>query len=125
MTKYCSHCGQANQDQAKFCSNCGAELRIIENPPKVQNNLQQNNNSYNNLNNNQNNYQKPKIHEEKSPALAAILSFLIVGIGFLYIEDVKKFFIYFILAIILGIIMIITFGVGAIIYIPFFIIPNI
>ena len=122
MAKYCTNCGTVNPDIALFCQNCGYEFRetdqIIENnnakniekqtPPENLNNPINKETNYINYNN-------------KSPGVAALLSFILVGAGFLYIDDGKKFAIYFIIGVLLGFLAIITMGILLIAYIPFYI----
>jgi len=125
MTKYCTNCGSENSDNAHFCLKCGAQLRNNETKNDIvkentENNNQNNSDKQNNENNNPN-LNQTYYTDEKSPGVAALLSFLIIGAGFLYIEDTRQFAIYFIIGLVLGILSIVTMGLLLIAYIPFLI----
>ena len=125
MVKYCPKCGVENVDTSKFCSKCGSELRnlnTLQSNTTDNNSLNTNPNTNLNMNNNMNNEGSNNIYyEDKSPGVAALLSFILVGAGFLYIHQADKFAIYFIIAIVLSFITVFTLGFGAIILIPFLI----
>ena len=130
MSIYCTNCGQENADKAIFCEKCGAKLRKPQKREEtVNSNLQtQNENNQEDTNNqnfnnqpNQQNTNPVYVADEKSPGVAALLSFLIMGAGFLYIDDGKKFAIYFLIGVLLGFLAIITMGILLIAYIPFYI----
>ncbi len=126
MVKYCPKCGVENIDNSKFCSKCGSELRnpnTLNTNTNFNNGLNTNPNTTNfNTNNTMNDNGSNNIYyEDKSPGVAALLSFILVGAGFLYIHQADKFAIYFIIAIVLSFITVVTLGFGAIILIPFLI----
>ena len=66
-TKFCANCGFKMDENIKFCPSCGAPTSP-ESRAVVQNTVPTN---------------------QKSPALAAILSFLIVGLGEIYLGLTK------------------------------------
>ena len=86
-SKFCQNCGFEMPKNSKFCPECGAST---VNP--------QTNNTY------------PLVKKNKSPGLAAILSFLIVGLGQVYVGLTKKGILLFIGAIISGILMLVFIG---------------
>lgn len=124
MSKFCSQCGTENKDTAKFCQQCGNPLKETkENQTQNLDNTiikkettenKQENNTYENNPN-------TIIVKKKDPLIAALLSFLIIGAGYLYIDDTKKFLKYFLIGILLAFITIFTMGIGLIAYLPFYI----
>ena len=86
-TKFCANCGFEMPVTIKFCPECGHPTDAA---PKVQNNTVVNSNA--------------------NPGLAAILSFLICGLGQIYLGLVKKGLILLIAAIISGFLTIILIG---------------
>ncbi|MBE6505706.1 MAG: zinc-ribbon domain-containing protein [Methanobrevibacter millerae] len=84
--KFCQNCGSKIPKNTKFCFKCGASA---VNP--------QTNNTY------------PLVNQ-KSPGLAALLSFLIVGLGQVYVGLTKKGILLFLGAIISGILMLVLIG---------------
>ena len=122
MAKYCTNCGTVNPDIALFCQNCGYEFRetdqIIENNNAKNIEKQTPPENLNNPINKETNYIN---YNKKSPGVAALLSFILVGAGFLYIENTKKFIIYFIIGIILYYLTFYSSNYFAIIEIPFMI----
>ena len=106
--KFCRNCGskisleQDKVNQTKFCSNCGFEMDINmkfcpECGVSTDGQLTHNNSQV-------------VFNSNKSPALAAILSFLIIGLGQVYLGLTKKGIILFILAIVSGILTAIFIG---------------
>ena len=106
--KFCKNCGskispeQDTVNQTKHCSNCGCEMDINmtfcpECGASTNGQLNHNNSQV-------------VINSNKSPALAAILSFLIIGLGQVYLGLTKKGIILFILAIVSGILTAIFIG---------------
>lgn len=106
--KFCKNCGskispeQDTVNQTKHCSNCGCEMDINmtfcpECGASTNGQLNHNNSQV-------------VINSNKSPALAAILSFLIIGLGQVYLGLTKKGIILFILAIVSGILTVIFIG---------------
>ena len=87
-TKFCSNCGTELRSDAKYCPNCG--ISPTEKP----------------------NYGQTQsiVKSDKNPLLAAILSFLLPGLGQAYLGLMKKGIILFVLAIIGGFLMSIAIG---------------
>ena len=107
--KFCKNCGseivveQANEKDTKFCSNCGFEMpkaskfcpecgTTAERVPPVMNTT------------------TIVVPSNKSSGLAALLSFLIIGLGQVYLGLTKKGIILFVLAIISGILIFVLIG---------------
>lgn len=107
--KFCKNCGseivveQANEKDTKFCSNCGFEMpkaskfcpecgTTAERVPPVMNTT------------------NIVVPSNKSSGLAALLSFLIIGLGQVYLGLTKKGIILFLLAIISGVLMMVLIG---------------
>ena len=107
--KFCKNCGseivveQANEKDTKFCSNCGFEMpkaskfcpecgTTAERVPPVMNTT------------------TIVVPSNKSSGLAAVLSFLIIGLGQVYLGLTKKGIILFLLAIISGVLMMVLIG---------------
>ena len=107
--KFCKNCGseivveQANEKDTKFCSNCGFEMpkaskfcpecgTPAERGPPVMNTT------------------TIVVPSNKSSGLAALLSFLIIGLGQVYLGLTKKGIILFLLAIISGVLMMVLIG---------------
>lgn len=107
--KFCKNCGseivveQANEKDTKFCSNCGFEMpkaskfcpecgTTAERVPPVMNTT------------------TIVVPSNKSSGLAALLSFLIIGLGQVYLGLTKKGIILFLLAIISGVLMVVLIG---------------
>ena len=88
-TKFCINCGFEIPKAAKFCSECG--LPTGSSP--------QTKNGPNSI-----------VRAEKSPGLAAVLSFLIVGLGQIYLGLTKKGILLFIGAMISGVLMLLIIG---------------
>ena len=107
--KFCKNCGseivqeeEVNDNDTKFCSNCGFEM------PKTTNFCPECGSATNRapqvVNNN------TVANTGKSPGLAALLSFLIIGLGQVYLGLTKKGIILFVLAIVSGVLMMILVG---------------
>jgi TM2 domain-containing membrane protein YozV/RNA polymerase subunit RPABC4/transcription elongation factor Spt4 len=107
--KFCKNCGseivveQANEKDTKFCSNCGFEMpkaskfcpecgTTAERVPPVMNTT------------------TIVVPSNKSSGLSALLSFLIIGLGQVYLGLTKKGIILFLLAIISGVLMMVLIG---------------
>ena len=107
--KFCKNCGseivveQANEKDTKLCSNCGFEMpkaskfcpecgTTAERVPPVMNTT------------------TIVVPSNKSSGLAALLSFLIIGLGQVYLGLTKKGIILFLLAIISGVLMMVLIG---------------
>ncbi|KAF5083371.1 zinc ribbon domain-containing protein [Methanobacterium aggregans] len=83
-TKFCFNCGEEISKLAEICPNCGVRLMEPE---------------------------KNVIVPQKNAALAAVLSFLVVGLGQIYNGQVGKGILLLVGAIISGILMFIVIGV--------------
>lgn len=92
-TKFCSQCGFEMNSDMKFCPECGASTTAV---PKV---AQNNNNAVDGV-----------CNPDKNEILALILSFLIIGLGQVYIGLTKKGIILFVAAIIAGILTTVIIG---------------
>lgn len=74
MTKFCDKCGhELKNENAKFCDKCGTELKFKTN---LQNNIA--------------NQNIPIDVNEKSMALAMIISFFLTGLGIAYAGNIVK-----------------------------------
>ena len=89
--KSCKNCGLEIEDDDKFCKNCGSEI--------IDDNSEESNQRSNVV-----------VKTEKSPILAAILSFLIVGVGQIYLGLTKKGIILFFAAMVSGILTLLLIG---------------
>ena len=87
-TKFCSNCGFEMDINTKFCPECGMSTTGQPRPGGNQ----------------------TVVNPEKSPILALILSFLIIGLGQVYLGLTKKGLILFVLAIVSGILMLVFVG---------------
>ncbi len=121
--KICKNCGCNLPDEAKFCAECGSEVKQEEAENTNETQFCRNCG-----------FEMPKgtrfcsecgtptsgnlpvrstgavMNNEKSPILAAILSFFIIGLGQLYIGLTKKGIILFVAAIVSGVLMMILIG---------------
>lgn len=88
-TKYCSNCGIEMDSLTEHCPKCGVKQ---VSPPDYQVTYQKN------------------IQNQKSPGLAAVLSFLIVGLGQIYNGQIAKGLFLLLGAIISGVLMLILIG---------------
>ena len=78
MDSYCPECGKKLEEGSDFCSDCGTKV---------------NSESVNDFEkNNESTYEQTKviIKDEKSPGLAAVFSFLIIGLGQIYNGEIAK-----------------------------------
>ena len=89
-TKFCANCGFEMPKSTKFCPECGTSTDGVAQAVKNTNNA--------------------VINPDKSSGLAALLSFLIIGLGQIYIGLTKKGIILFIAAIISGVLMMVIIG---------------
>lgn len=108
--KFCKNCGseivieEVDENGTKFCSNCGFEMpKSTRFCPECGNGTDKAPQVVNNVNNR-------VVSSDKSPGLAAVLSFLIIGLGQVYLGLTKKGIILFVLAIISGILMLVLVG---------------
>lgn len=88
QTKFCSKCGFEMDINTKFCPQCGMSTTaqpVAGQPQGV-------------------------VNSNKSPILGAILSFLIIGLGQVYLGLTKKGIILFVLAIVSGFLMLLFVG---------------
>lgn len=86
-TRFCSNCGFEMPKATRFCPECGTSA---EGDRKVQPTVAAN--------------------SDKSPILAAILSFFIIGLGQVYLGLTKKGILLFLAAIVSGILMMVVIG---------------
>lgn len=96
---FCNKCGTENSDDAKYCQECGNEIKKYE----------------------KRDIGKRK-SEEKSPIGASALNLIIAGAGFLYIQEYAKAVLSFIIVLIAGIISVsiglsLLFGILALIFV--------
>lgn len=89
MPRFCDKCGSELKDNAKFCDKCGSEVKFTS--------PTQNNSNVPNI---------PIQVEEKSMAIAMIISFFFTGLGICYAGDVVKGLIIFVCSIIISILTI-------------------
>ena len=92
-TMFCPNCGSKIPKGIKFCPECGSPT---SNAPQANNTVNNTGNSV--------------IKSDKSPVLAAVLSFLIIGLGQIYLGLTKKGILLFVGAIISGFLMLILIG---------------
>ncbi|MBE6500930.1 MAG: zinc-ribbon domain-containing protein [Methanobrevibacter thaueri] len=88
-TKFCSNCGFEMPNSTKFCPECGTATAKASQVVNTSSSV---------------------MRTDKSPGLAAILSFLIIGLGQVYLGLTKKGIILFVLAIISGALMLFVIG---------------
>ena len=89
-TKFCANCGFEMPKSTKFCPECGTSTSGVPQAVGSTGNAIMN--------------------PDKSPGLAALLSFLIIGLGQVYIGLTKKGIMLFVAAIISGILMLFVIG---------------
>lgn len=150
MSKICENCGMENEDIAKFCKNCGKELinnkpTITTKTSNHENNSENiqknsNNDSFNLVKNSEKGKLKPKenveniivkekpqtpkkyvIYAKKSVILSILFSIILMGLGFLYLEDWNKFLKYLISGILLILLYFYLWSFFAIIFIIIYI----
>ena len=108
--RFCKNCGseivyeEVNDNETKFCSNCGFEM------PKATRFCPECGNATNTVPQVVNNANNRVVNTGKSPGLAALLSFLIIGLGQVYLGLTKKGIILFVLAIVAGVLTLILVG---------------
>lgn len=107
--KFCKNCGseviiEENLNETKFCSNCGFEM------PQSTNFCPECGTATDNVPQVVNSTNGPVINADKSPGLAAVLSFLIIGLGQVYLGLTKKGIILFVAAVISGVLMLFIIG---------------
>ena len=122
----CKNCGTENDDAAKFCRNCGSEIIIEEEidetgtkfcrncgfeMPKATKFCPECGNPTDNAPSMAGTIPSQAfVMSEKSPGLAAILSFFIIGLGQIYLGLNKKGIILFLAAIVSGVLMLVLIG---------------
>lgn len=85
MVKFCDKCGaQLKTENARFCDKCGAKVKF---PSNTQSNANASN--------------IPINTEEKSMAVALLISFFLSGLGMAYAGDVVKGVVYFVVSILI------------------------
>lgn len=85
MPRFCDKCGSELKDNAKFCDKCGSEVKFTS--------PTQNNSNVPNI---------PIQVEEKSMAIAMIISFFFTGLGICYAGDVAKGLVIFLCSILIS-----------------------
>ena len=109
--KFCKNCGsevirEEEKEDAKetiFCANCGLEMpKSTKFCPECGNSTVSTSQIYNNANS--------VVKSDKSPILAAVLSFFIIGLGQVYLGLTKKGILLFAGAIISGFLMLLIIG---------------
>lgn len=90
-TKFCANCGFEMPKATKFCPECGHPTDAA--PPQVANNTP-----------------NTVAMSDKSSGLAALLSFLIIGLGQIYLGLNKKGIILFLAAVVSGVLMLFLIG---------------
>jgi len=135
----CPSCGRESAPGAKFCENCGTPLPSEQNfqapgqqyaqaPPQA--NVAQPEygpppqygpQPYGQPQYGPQPYGQPMypMAQMKNAGIAAVLAFLIAGLGHIYLGLITKGIMYIILMVVLWIVGIFTFGIGFIIYIVF------
>ncbi len=135
----CPSCGRESAPGAKFCENCGTPLPSEQNfqatgqqyaqaPPQA--NVAQPQygpppqygpQPYGQPQYGPQPYGQPMypMAQMKNAGIAAVLAFLIAGLGHIYLGLITKGIMYIILMVVLWIVGIFTFGIGFIIYIVF------
>jgi TM2 domain-containing membrane protein YozV len=88
-TKFCINCGEEIDARAEICPKCG--VRVAPPPASVP--------------------PQPVITEHKTEGLAAVLSFIFVGLGQIYNGQIGKGILFIILGIIFAALMIILIGI--------------
>lgn len=90
-TEYCSNCGSQIDERAEICPECG-----VRQGPTI---------TY------KGNRAHQGVYQEKNPLLAAVLSFLVIGLGQVYNGEVGKGLILFVAAIISAILWLLIIGI--------------
>ena len=83
MPKYCPDCGAelVNPD-AEICPNCGGRLKPV-----------------------------PATEQKKNPVIALILSIIVTGLGQIYNDQLGKGILYFVIALICGLLIMVLIGI--------------
>ncbi|MBC8502087.1 MAG: zinc ribbon domain-containing protein [Nitrosopumilus sp.] len=116
----CLNCSKENSDESKFCAGCGGVLNSSQNTQSP--NQGNNPNFANNPNYGNNPNQRPL--QWKSEGTTLILTvilgiFGLGGIGHIYLGNITRGIVILIVGIILLGVVLVTFGIGYIILIPF------
>lgn len=106
VTMYCKDCGANNDPDAKFCKNCGRSLGTSENPYGQGGEFQTD--------------VAAMLINKKSEGLALILSFLIPGLGQLYLDKTNRGILCIAVAVVLVVLTAFTLVFG-IVYLVFWI----
>ena len=88
---HCENCGTKNADLAKFCTSCGSAIKSA---------VSSNSNTFENIKEQDDDLVFPS-EPPKSPIVAALLSFLLSGVGQFYLGQKMKFLGIFVLAVLL------------------------
>lgn len=128
----CPSCGRESAPGAKFCENCGTPLLGEQNyqasgqqyaqaQPQYGPPPQYGPQPYAQQPYGQQPYGQPmyQMAQMKNAGIAAVLAFLIAGLGHIYLGLITTGIMYIILMVVLWILGIFTFGIGFIIYIVF------
>lgn len=140
----CPSCGRESSPGAKFCENCGTPLPSVHNfqapdpqyaqappqangaqpqygPPPQYESQPYGQQPYGQQPYGQQPYGQPMypMVQMKNAGIAAILAFLIAGLGHIYLGLITKGIVFMILMVVLWIVGIFTFGIGFIVYIIF------
>src|SRR5262245_21046324 len=99
---YCSSCGTSNEDAARFCQKCGAAVAVAPRPSTPPTDARMRGSTAPVVT------AAKRYAAGKNPAVAIILSLLIVGLGQFYNGDAKKGGVMLAAAIVGGLL---TFGV--------------
>lgn len=128
----CSNCGKESAPGAKFCEGCGAALPVANGPQGNQQYAQappQQAPPYGQPQYGQPQYGQPQPYGQpmyvpapmKNAGLAAVLAFLLPGLGHIYLGLITKGILYIILTFVLWVVGVLTFGIGFIVYVIFWI----
>lgn len=76
MDQYCYECGKKLDEESEFCSNCGTKVNADDTTKAETNNTRT--------------CEPEIVQNEKNPGLAAVLSFLVIGLGQIYNGEIAK-----------------------------------
>jgi TM2 domain-containing membrane protein YozV len=83
MPKYCPECGaELINPDAEICPNCGGRLKPVS-----------------------------MLEQKKNPVIALILSIIVTGLGQVYNDQLAKGVVYFVIAIICGLLILVLVGI--------------
>lgn len=91
MSNYCPECGKQLEENSDFCSNCGTKINPEAESAYEQQQTQNNGNNSQQSTQSYTTYEQPNIvRNQKNAGLAAVLSFLIIGLGQIYNGEIAK-----------------------------------